>query len=341
LNNTDKNHIQVLQQKLILLKKEIAKAVIGQDNTVEQLIIVMLAGGHALLEGVPGLGKTLLIRSVAEVLDLKFRRIQFTPDLMPSDIIGTAILQEDSPGHRNFQFIEGPLFANIILADEINRTPPKTQSALLEAMQERSVTYTGKTYHMDPPYFILATQNPLEQAGTFPLPEAQLDRFLLYIRMEYPNASNELDVLRETTSSHQPDLKPVLNIHEVLDLLHWTREVAIHEDLLIWINKVVRASRPGNESIEEIKEFVQWGAGTRAGQALVMCAKARALIHGRYAVIPEDIEALVHPVLRHRILLNFKAEADGINTDMVIDALLRKVKLEKGNHQVLVKKFIS
>jgi MoxR-like ATPase len=208
-------------------------------------------------------------------------------------------------------------------------------------MQERSVTYTGKTYHMDPPYFILATQNPLEQVGTFPLPEAQLDRFLLYIRMEYPNASNELDVLRETTGSHQPDLKPVLNKHEVLDLLQWTREVAIHEDLLIWINKIVRASRPGTESIEEIKEIVQWGAGTRAGQALVMCAKARALIHERYAVIPEDIEALVHPVLRHRILLNFKAEADGINTDMVIDALLKKVKLEKGNHQVLVKKFIS
>lgn len=321
----------------MLLKKEIAKAVIGQDTTIEQLLIVMLAGGHALLEGVPGLGKTLLIRSLAQVLDLKFRRIQFTPDLMPSDIIGTAILQEDTPGYRNFQFIEGPLFANIILADEINRTPPKTQSALLEAMQEHSVTYTGKTYTMEPPYFILATQNPLEQAGTFPLPEAQLDRFLLYIQMKYPNASNELEVLRETTGNHQPDLKPVLSKQEVLDLLHWTREVAIHEDILIWINKLIRASRPETDSIEEVKEFVQWGAGTRAGQALVMCSKARALIQGRYAVVPEDIEALIHPVFRHRMLLNFKAEADGVKTDMVIDALLKNIKLEKRHQQVAVK----
>ena len=319
--------IQELQQKLTLLKQEIAKAVIGQDETVEQLLIALLAGGHALLEGVPGLGKTLLIRSVAEALDLKFRRIQFTPDLMPSDIIGTAILQDDPSGQRQFRFIQGPLFANIILADEINRTPPKTQSALLEAMQEKSVTYTGETYKMEAPYFILATQNPLEQAGTFPLPEAQLDRFLLYIRMEYPEAADELEVLRQTTGSHQAKLQSVLSRQEVLDLQHWTREVSIHEDILLWINRLVRATRPGPESPEQIKEFVQWGAGTRAGQALVVCAKARALLAGRYAVTPEDIEALAKPVLRHRVLLNFKAEADGIQTDEVINTLLTKVKI--------------
>jgi MoxR-like ATPase len=321
--------IQDLQQKLTLLKKEIAKAVIGQEDTVEQLLIALLAGGHALLEGVPGLGKTLLIRSVAQALDMKFRRIQFTPDLMPSDIIGTAILQEDASGQRKFKFIPGPLFANIILADEINRTPPKTQAALLEAMQEKSVTYTGKTYKMEPPYFILATQNPLEQAGTFPLPEAQLDRFLLYIRMPYPESADELEVLRHTTGSHQPRLEAVLTRQEVIDLQHWTREVSIHEDLLTWINRLVRATRPGPESPEHIREFVQWGAGTRAGQSLVVCAKARALIQGRYAVTPEDIEALATPVLRHRILLNFKAEADGIQTDEVIGTLLSKVKLSK------------
>lgn len=320
--------IQDLQQKLTLLKNEIARAIIGQEDTVEQLLIALLAGGHALLEGVPGLGKTLLIRSVAQAVDLKFRRIQFTPDLMPSDIIGTAILQEDSSGQRKFKFIPGPLFAHIILADEINRTPPKTQSALLEAMQERSVTYTGKTYQMEAPYFILATQNPLEQAGTFPLPEAQLDRFLLYIRMPYPGSADELEVLRQTTGSHQAKLQAVLTRQEILDLQHWTREVSIHDDLLTWINRLVRATRPGPESPEQIKEFVQWGAGTRAGQSLVMCAKARALIGGRYAVTPEDIEALVRPVLRHRILLNFKAEADGIQTDEIIGTLLGKVKLK-------------
>jgi MoxR-like ATPase len=220
------------------------------------------------------------------------------------------------------------LFAHIILADEINRTPPKTQSALLEAMQERSVTYTGKTYKMEAPYFILATQNPLEQAGTFPLPEAQLDRFLLYIRMAYPEAPDELEVLRQTTGSHQPRLQAVLTRQEVLDLQHWTREVSIHDDLLTWINRLVRATRPGPESPEQIAAFVQWGAGTRAGQSLVVCAKARALIGGRYAVTPDDIEALARPVLRHRILLNFKAEADGVQTDDVIGTLLNKVKLK-------------
>lgn len=322
--------VQELQQKLTLLKKEIAKAVIGQEDTVEQLLIALLAGGHALLEGVPGLGKTLLIRSVAQALHLKYRRIQFTPDLMPSDIVGTSILQEDDAGKRQFKFIQGPLFANIILADEINRTPPKTQSALLEAMQEKSVTYAGETYKMEAPYFILATQNPLEQAGTFPLPEAQLDRFLLYIRMAYPGSVDELEVLRQTTGSHQAAIQPVLSQKEVLDLQHWTREVMIHDDLLAWINRLVRATRPGDESPDEVKQWVQWGAGTRAGQSLVVCAKARALIKGRYSVTPEDIAELAKPVLRHRILLNFKAEADGIPSDQVIEALLAKVKPAKG-----------
>ncbi|MDJ1468099.1 MoxR family ATPase [Cytophagaceae bacterium DM2B3-1] len=328
LNTT--TYVQELQQKLTLLKKEIGKAVIGQEDTVEQLLIALLASGHALLEGVPGLGKTLLIRSVAQALHLKFRRIQFTPDLMPSDIVGTSILQEDESGQRKFKFIPGPLFANIILADEINRTPPKTQAALLEAMQEKSVTYSGKTYKMQAPYFILATQNPLEQAGTFPLPEAQLDRFLLYIQMEYPESADELEVLRQTTGSKQAAIEPVLSQQEVLDLQHWAREVTVHDDLLSWINRLVRATRSGSDSPQEVKDWVQWGAGTRAGQALVVCAKARALIKGRYAVTPEDIEALAKPVLRHRILLNFKAEADGVSPDRVIEALLSKVRPAKG-----------
>ena len=321
--------IQELQQKLTLLKKEIAKAVIGQEDTIEQLLTALLAGGHALLEGVPGLGKTLLIRSLAQALHLKFRRIQFTPDLMPSDIAGTSILQEDSTGQRKFEFIPGPLFANIVLADEINRTPPKTQSALLEAMQERSVTYSGQTYKMESPYFILATQNPLEQAGTFPLPEAQLDRFLLYVRVGYPEAADELEILRQTTGNHQPDIQPVLSQQELIDLQQFAREVMIHEDLLVWINRLVRATRPGADSPEEVKEWIQWGAGTRAGQSLVVCAKARALLQGRYAVTPDDIEAMAKPVLRHRLLLNFKAEADGISTDQVIQSLLSKIKPQK------------
>jgi len=327
----DKILLQELQNKLILLKNEIAKAVIGQDKTVELLLIALLAGGHALLEGVPGLGKTLLIRSLAEALDLKFRRIQFTPDLMPSDIVGTSILEDNDSGQRRFKFIQGPLFANIILADEINRTPPKTQSALLEAMQERSVTYSGETYKMDLPYFILATQNPLEQAGTFPLPEAQLDRFLLYIKMDYPESKDELEILKQTTGNHKYEINPILNQKELIELQKWSREVMIHDDILVWINKLVRATRPADDSIEEIKEWVQWGAGTRAGQALVVCSKARALINGRYSVIPEDVEAIAKPVLNHRILLNFKAEAENISSDSVIEALFKKIKLSKNN----------
>ncbi|MBC8111235.1 MAG: MoxR family ATPase [Verrucomicrobia bacterium] len=328
MNTSD--YLQNLQQKLNLLKKEVAKAIIGQEEIIEELLIALLAGGHALLEGVPGLGKTLLIRSLAEALHLKFRRIQFTPDLMPSDIMGTSILEEDDKGKRYFKFIQGPLFANIVLADEINRTPPKTQSALLEAMQERSLTYSGETYKMEAPYFILATQNPLEQAGTFPLPEAQLDRFLLYIRVAYPEAADELEILRQTTGSNKAIIQPVLSQQELIDLQNFTREVIIHDDLLDWINRLVRATRPAGSEVPEVKEWVQWGAGTRAGQSLVVCAKARALIQGRYAVTPADIEVIAKPVLRHRIMLNFKAEADAITTDQLIEILLKKVKVLKG-----------
>jgi MoxR-like ATPase len=318
--------VSALQSRLGSLRQEIGKAVIGQDEAVEQLLTALLAGGHALLEGVPGLGKTLLIRSLAQALHLNFRRIQFTPDLMPSDIVGTSVLEEDEAGKRRFTFIEGPLFSHIVLADEINRTPPKTQSALLEAMQEKSVTYAGKTYQMEAPYFILATQNPLEQAGTFPLPEAQLDRFLLYIRMAYPEHAQELEVLRQTTGNGQEKIQAVLEREEILQLQRLVREVVIDDALLAWINRLVRATRPGPECLESIRSWVQWGAGTRAGQALVVCAKARAFIKGRYAVIPEDIRALAGPVLRHRILLNFKAEAEGVRTDRVIDMLMENIK---------------
>lgn len=322
--------VKELIGKMSLLKKEIQKVIVGQDETLEQIIVAMLAGGHCLLEGVPGLAKTLMVRTLSQALNLSFRRIQFTPDLMPSDILGTEILEEDhTTGKRFFKFNQGPLFANIVLADEINRTPPKTQSALLEAMQEFEVTFGGKTYSLDRPFFILATQNPIEQAGTYPLPEAQLDRFLLYIKIGYPSAQEETDILNNTTGNKKVAIEPVLHANEIKQLQQMVREVSINEDLVQYVSSLIRSTRPGDGSIKYVDEWVRWGAGPRAGQALILTAKARALFKGRYAVIMEDLHTMVHPVLRHRILMNFKADAENVISDNVTSELIKLVHRPK------------
>jgi len=323
-----KERVLAMINKLPQLKKEIGKVIIGQEETIDHLLITFMANGHALLEGVPGLAKTLMIRTLAKCLDLSFRRIQFTPDLMPSDILGTEILEEDhATGKKFFKFNKGPIFANIILADEINRTPPKTQSALLEAMQEKEVTYGGKTYTLDKPFFILATQNPIEQSGTFPLPEAQLDRFLLYIRIGYPGESEEKTVLEQTTGTVTAEVSRVINGNDIIEIQNLVRQVPISDDLMEYVNKLVRATRPDNTISEFVKEWVRWGAGPRAGQAIILTAKARALLNARFAVTVDDIRHVAYPVLRHRIILNFKAESAQIQPDMVTEKLLDAIRL--------------
>ena len=316
--------IQQQVAQLTTLRAAIGQAIVGQHEVVEQLLIGLLAGGHCLLEGVPGLGKTLLVRSLGQALALQFRRIQFTPDLMPSDILGTEILEEDhGTGRRHFKFQPGPVFTNLLLADELNRTPPKTQAALLEAMQEHTVSYAGVTHALPEPFFVLATQNPLEQAGTYPLPEAQLDRFLLHVRVDYPDEAEERAILVNTTGSASARVPEVLDGAAVLALQALVREVHVGADLVDWINRLVRATRPAHSPVEAVKQWVRWGAGPRAGQSLVLAAKARALLHGRYAATREDIAALAAPVMRHRLLLSFTAEAEGRSADDVVDALLR------------------
>jgi len=316
--------IQHLLSKLPLLRQQIGKVVIGQRTVIEELLTAFLAGGHCLIEGLPGLGKTLLIRTLAQAVHLTFHRIQFTPDLMPSDIIGTEVLEEDhATGKRFFQFNPGPIFGQIILADEINRTPPKTQAALLEAMQEGTVRYGGKTHIPDRPFFVLATQNPIEQSGTYPLPEAQLDRFLLYLNIGYPEEADELSMLVSTTGKRGEEVEPVLTVEEICQLQALAREVVISEELLRYVNRLVRATR--DRSLPYIEKWVRWGAGPRAGQALILSAKARALLAGRFAVTLEDLRALAAPVLRHRILLNFEAETERIQPDDVARELFRLV----------------
>ncbi|MEO6285862.1 MAG: MoxR family ATPase [Dyadobacter sp.] len=320
-------HYKTLVAKLPLLKKEIAKVIVGQQEAIDEILISLLASGHCLLEGVPGLAKTLMVKTMSEALQMSFKRIQFTPDLMPGDIIGTEILEEDHEmGKKFFKFNQGPVFANIVLADEINRTPPKTQAALLEAMQEKSVTYGGTNYTLPSPFLIIATQNPIEQAGTYPLPEAQLDRFLLYIKLNYPNEQEELDVLKGTTGSYRAQIDRILSDEEIVDLQKLTRQVHISEELIKWINKLVRSTRPEGSPSDFVKEWCDWGAGPRAGQALVLCAKARAVLNERFSVIPEDIVTLAYPVLRHRIAMNFRAEAENITTDQVVRELLQLIK---------------
>ncbi|SFP53845.1 AAA family ATPase [Parafilimonas terrae] len=324
------NTVRELTAKTAQLKQEIQKVIVGQENVIDEILVTLFAGGHCLLEGVPGLAKTLMVRTIAQALHLSFRRIQFTPDLMPTDILGTEILEEDhTTGKRFFKFNKGPLFANIVLADEINRTPPKTQSALLEAMQEFEITYGGQTYKLDKPFFILATQNPIEQAGTYPLPEAQLDRFLLYIKIGYPSAKEETDILSNTTGNRAASVQAVLSAEEIQQLQKLVRDVHISEDLVQYVATLIRATRPGDSTASYVKEWVRWGAGPRAGQALILTAKSRALLKGRYAVIMEDIQAMAAPVLRHRILMNFKAEAEQINSDNVTAVLLKEIARSK------------
>lgn len=322
--------VRKLISKLTDLKKEISKVIVGQEEILDQLLISFLAGGHALLEGVPGLAKTLMIRSLSEAIHLRFRRIQFTPDLMPSDIIGTEILEEDhTSGKRIFRFNKGPIFANIILADEINRTSPKTQSALLEAMQEFEVTYAGTTYQLERPFFILATQNPIEQSGTFPLPEAQLDRFLLYIRVGYPSADEERNILERTTGRAGSVINKVIEGNEILEAQKLVRDVHISPELVDLVSRIVRATRAGQGGSSYVNEWVRWGAGPRAGQAMILTAKARALLHGNFSVTSDDIQHVAFPVLRHRILINFKAEAEGVTSDDITKHILNTVILQK------------
>ncbi len=308
------------------LRAEIAKRIVGQDAVVEEILMALVAGGHALLVGVPGLAKTLMIKSLAEAMRLDFRRIQFTPDLVPSDITGTEILEEGANGTRAFRFVRGPIFANIVLADEINRAPPRTQAALLEAMQEHCVTAAGQTMRLPEPFFVLATQNPIEQEGTYPLPEAQLDRFLFDIRVGYPDEAEEVSILRATTGRRGAAIEPVFGAEEAIALQRLVRELPCSELVLAYAAKLVRATRPSESTAPSIvRQYVRWGAGPRAGQALILGAKAAALLAGRAAVAPSDIRRVALPVLRHRILPNFAAEADGVSAEPIVETLLAHV----------------
>src|SRR6185295_18407954 len=309
------------------LRLELGRAIIGQDAVVQEILTAFFAGGHCLLRGVPGLAKTLLIKSLAQAVDLKFSRIQFTPDLMPSDIIGTEVIEEDrGTGRREIRFIRGPIFANIILADEINRTPPKTQAALLEAMQEYQVTVNGVRFDLERPLFVLATQNPIEQEGTYPLPEAQLDRFMFNVVIEYPSADEERRILSMTTGTADPNVSAVASGEEIERLHTLVRDVPAAANIVDFAARLVRATRPaGEEAPDFVRKWVRWGAGPRAGQALLLGGKARALLEGRTVVAFEDIVAVTLPVLRHRVLVNFQAEADGIDADEIVRQLLTHV----------------
>ncbi|MFA0809607.1 AAA family ATPase [Microbulbifer epialgicus] len=323
---TLENSIEEQLHSLDNLQQEIARVIVGQKPVVEQMLICLLAGGHALLEGVPGLGKTLLVKTLADASALDFKRVQFTPDLMPGDILGSEILEEDhSTGKRFFKFQQGPVFTNILLADEINRTPPKTQAALLESMQEGSVTVGGKTLKLPDPYFVLATQNPIEQAGTYPLPEAQLDRFLLNIHIDYPDERDEVEILRSTTGASRVKPSPSLDAEQLREMQKLVREIHVSDDLYRYVAALVRATRMETSGSDTLQQWIKWGAGPRAGQALILAAKARALLQRRLAVTREDIRSLLLPVLRHRVLLSFQAQADGVQMPQLIEELLAAV----------------
>ncbi|MGB9773265.1 MAG: AAA family ATPase [Bacteroidota bacterium] len=322
---SDREAVVALNEAYRKIRNEIAKVIIGQDEVIEQLIIALLSRGHCLLVGVPGLAKTLLIKTLAQVLDLKFSRIQFTPDLMPSDITGTEIIEENmTTGEKVFRFVKGPVFANIILADEINRTPPKTQAALLEAMQEHRVTASGQTYVLDEPFFVLATQNPIEQEGTYPLPEAQLDRFMFNLWLDYPSFEEEVQIVKTTTSLYEPKLEHVLNAEEIIYLQDLVRRVPVADEVIEFAVRFVGSTRPkGNGSAPQfIKDWLSWGAGPRASQYLILGAKTRAVLDGRYTPDINDVRAVAGPVLRHRIIPNFNAEADGVTAIQIVERLL-------------------
>jgi MoxR-like ATPase len=316
--------VKYLNTKFRELKTEVAKVIVGQDAIVDQIIIAILSRGHCLLVGVPGLAKTLLVKTLADVLELKFSRIQFTPDLMPSDIVGTEILEDNrTTGSKNFKFIHGPVFANMVLADEINRTPPKTQSALLEAMQEHKVTAAGTTYTLDEPFFVLATQNPIEHEGTYPLPEAQLDRFMFNIWLDYPSIAEEMDIIKYTTSMYSPKLNIVLKKDEITMLQELVKRVPVSDNVIEYTVNLVNRTRPtGANTQKYIKDWLEWGAGPRASQYLILGAKTNAILSGRYSPEIEDVKKVAKPVLRHRLITNFNAEADGIKTTDIIEKLI-------------------
>jgi len=315
------------------MRQELAKVIVGQEEVLEHLLITLFARGHALLVGVPGLAKTLMVSTLARTLDLSFNRIQFTPDLMPSDITGTEVIQEDrSTGERSFRFLHGPIFANVVLADEINRTPPKTQAALLEAMQERQVTAGGKKRPLPDPFLVLATQNPIEQEGTYPLPEAQLDRFMFEIIVEYPSEAEEFEILRLTTAPSESELRPVLTAAEIVDLQRLVLKVPIADHVVRYAMQLARLTRLGDPNAPDfIRRYVRWGAGPRAGQYMILGGKARAVLNGRYYVSTDDIRHVAHPVLRHRIITNFNAEAEGITTDQLVSQLIERVPPPEGD----------
>jgi MoxR-like ATPase len=308
------------------MRQELAKVIVGQSETIEQLLAAIFTRGHCLLEGVPGLAKTLMVSTLSEILDVSFKRIQFTPDLMPSDITGTQVLEEDESGKRNYRFVEGPIFTNILLADEINRTPPKTQAALLEAMQERQVTIGRESYSLPSPFFTIATQNPIEQEGTYPLPEAQLDRFMFNIKIDYPSASEEEQILTSTTRGEKPQVNKVLSARAILNIQKLVASIAVNPYVIRYATRLVRATRPTDETAPEyVKSLVDCGAGPRAGQNLIAGAKAIAAMDGRFSIDPHDIRRVATAVLRHRISTNFQAQAEGMNSDSIIKKLLEDV----------------
>ncbi|CAM3566467.1 MoxR family ATPase [Zobellia roscoffensis] len=316
---SDVQAINQLVEKHQALKKEIAKVIVGQDKVIDQILLSIYTGGHSLLIGVPGLAKTLMVNTIAQTLGLDFKRIQFTPDLMPSDILGSEVLDQN----RNFKFIKGPIFGNIILADEINRTPPKTQAALLEAMQERAVTIAGQQHKLELPYFVLATQNPIEQEGTYPLPEAQLDRFMFAIELKYPSIAEEIEVVKSTTSDRSVTVQALFNAKEILEVQQLVRRIPVPDNVVEYAVKLVNSTRPNLDSASDyVKQYIDWGAGPRASQNLVLAAKAHAAIQGKFSPDAEDVQAVATGILRHRIIKNYKAEAEGISEEAIIAKLL-------------------
>lgn len=332
LSEQEQQSVEKLRSAYTTLKQEVQKVIVGQEKVIDEVLISVFSRGHCLLVGVPGLAKTLLISTLARALSLSFSRIQFTPDLMPSDITGTEVIQEDkATGQRNFKFLQGPVFANVILADEINRTPPKTQAALLEAMQEGQVTTGGKKHPLPKPFFVLATQNPIEQEGTYPLPEAQLDRFMFNILVDYPTQEEEMQIMKLTTADYHAELQEVLSAEEVLNLQEIVRKVPIGDHQIQYALNFARLTRVTDPEVPDfIKEWISWGAGPRAGQYIILGAKARAVLHGRNYVVTEDIRAIVHPVLRHRIITNYSASAEGVTADHIIDKLIDKIPDKDG-----------
>ena len=333
MNETDDNSfdqekelVEKLRSSRDLIRQELSKVIVGQQDVIEQVLIALFAGGHCLITGAPGLAKTLLVNSIAKIFHLQFRRIQFTPDLMPADITGTEILEETSTGQREMKFVKGPIFANVILADEINRTPPKTQAALLEAMQEHQVTAAGQAYQLEEPFFVLATQNPIEMEGTYPLPEAQLDRFMFNVVINYLNLEDEVSVVERTTSRVSEPIAPLFTGEDVLAFHRIVRTVPVAREIIEYAVRIAAATRPGQPGISEVVEkYVSWGAGTRASQYLILAGKSRALLNGRSHVNVEDVQAVAAPVLRHRVLLNYKAEAEGMSIDDVVNKIVESV----------------